>query len=121
MKIIKPSFEILTHTPYEEMCKIIEIAGRNCYKSEHLIKKNSSEPFIKRIIARNHTSVLEHINISVNISCDRGVTHEIVRHRLASFSQSSTRYCNYSKDKFGNEITVIEPLFFDHYSEKYKI
>lgn len=101
------------------MLKTIEIAGRNCYKSEHLITENSAEPFIEKIIKRGHESVLEHSLISVNISCDRGVTHELVRHRLCSFSQSSTRYCNYSKDKFGNEITVIKPLFWEENSGNY--
>ena len=65
--------------------------------------------------------MIEFSNITVKFTCDRGVSHEIVRHRLASYAQESTRYCNYSKDKFGNEITVIEPLFFEKGSLEYKI
>jgi len=68
-----------------------------------------------------HESVIEHEKITVRIICDRGVTHEIVRHRIASYSQESTRYCNYSNNKFGNEITVIEPSFWDKNSKKDKI
>jgi thymidylate synthase (FAD) len=68
-----------------------------------------------------HESVIEHEKITVRIICDRGVTHEIVRHRIASYSQESTRYCNYSDNKFGKEITVIEPCFWDKDSKKDKI
>jgi thymidylate synthase (FAD) len=70
---------------------------------------------------RGHLSVLEHQSVTVRVICDRGVTHEIVRHRLAAYTQESTRYCNYSKGKFGGEITVIDPIFFSHDSEKYKV
>jgi thymidylate synthase (FAD) len=68
--------------------------------------------YLKSIIKRGHESVIEHEKITVLFIIDRGVSHEIVRHRIASYSQESTRYCNYSKDRFGNEITVIEPYFF---------
>jgi thymidylate synthase (FAD) len=68
------------------------------------------------ILKRGHFSVIEHESASVRFICDRGITHEIVRHRLASYSQESTRYCNYSKEKFGNEITVIDPR--PHYREE---
>lgn len=121
MRIENPKITIISNTFYEDLLKVIEIAGRNCYKSEHLITEGSAEPFIKRIIDRGHESVLEHGSISVNISCDRGVTHELVRHRLCAFSQSSTRYCNYSKNKFGNEITVIKPIFWEEDSIQYNI
>jgi len=104
MKIVLPSVKLEFVTPEAE--KIIEAAGRTCYKSEQV-----GEPadFVKMIIRRGHESVLEHPSASFRIVCDRGVSHEIVRHRLASYSQESTRYCNYSKNRFGNEITVIEP------------
>lgn len=88
----------------------IERAGRTCYKSEHNISDGSAERFIKNIIKRGHESVLEHEKITVRIICDRGVSHELVRHRLASYTQESSRYCNYSNDKFGNEITFIVPV-----------
>lgn len=112
MKIVKPSFEIVDPS-YDsfgiDMMQRIERAGRTCYKSEDKVTLDSAKKFIKMIINRKHESVLEHEKISVRIICDRGVSHEIVRHRLASYSQESTRYCNYSKDKFGNEITVVDP------------
>lgn len=112
MKIIDPSIEILTSVNEEEILKILEKCGRTCYKSEDKINENSSKTFVLKIIHSGHEAVIEHYNITVKFICDRGVSHEIVRHRLASYCQESTRYCNYSQDKFGKEITVIKPLFF---------
>lgn len=112
MKIIEPSFEILNVKSREDgdnLLKIIELAGRTCYKSEDKITADSSKIFAQNILKSGHESVIEHVNISVRIICDRGVSHEIVRHRMASYSQESTRYCNYCKDKFNNEISVIRP------------
>ena len=106
MKIINASFEILAATPNLE--QIIELAGRTCYKSEDKITDTSADAFVAKIRSINHESVLEHGSITVKFITDRGVTHELVRHRIASFSQESTRYCNYGKDKFDNEITVID-------------
>jgi len=103
MQLIKSSVELLTITPNAE--KLIEYAGRNCYKSEKNITEESSSDFIKGIITRGHTSVLEHASASFRIITNRGVTHEIVRHRLASYSQESSRYCNYTK----KGITFIDP------------
>lgn len=111
MKIIKPGFEILTDLNPELILKHIEQCGRTCYKSENKITEESCRAFVKSIINRGHEAVLEHFNVTVKFICDRGVSHEIVRHRLASYCQESTRYCNYSKDSFDSEITVIEPLF----------
>lgn len=110
MQVLKAKAEVLltSTTMYEEMLKNIEQAGRICYKSEDKITNDSAEKFIEMLIKRRHESVLEHNSISVLVQCDRGVTHEIVRHRIASYSQESTRYCNYSKDKFGKEINVID-------------
>jgi thymidylate synthase (FAD) len=113
MKLIKPYFEILTEINGKEILRSIERAGRTCYKSEDKITDESAEQFIKLLISKGHESVLEHEKISVLFVCDRGVSHEIVRHRLASFSQESTRYCNYSKEKFGNELTFIIPCWFE--------
>lgn len=107
MKIIKAGFEILSATP--DLEKTIELAGRTCYKSEDKITDDSAEAFVAKIRSINHESVLEHGSITVKFIVDRGVSHELARHRVASFSQESTRYCNYDKDKFGNEITVIDP------------
>ncbi len=106
MKIIKASAEILQYTLHLE--QVIELAGRTCYRSEDKITEDSASAFIDKIKNFKHESVLEHGAISVRFIVDRGVSHELVRHRIASFSQESTRYCNYGKDKFGNEITVID-------------
>ena len=119
MKIINPSIEILDAPDYGKMLKKIERIGRMCYKSEDKIGENTAESFIRGIIKRGHESVIEHESISVKVICDRGVTHEIVRHRIASYSQESTRYCNYSGEKFGKEITVIEPCFLVPGTEGY--
>lgn len=112
MKIINPSIEILIPPDYQQMLSHIELAARTCYKSEDKIKDGSAEELIKRLIANGHHSTLEHINISVRFICDRGVSHELVRHRLCSFSQESTRYCNFSLAKFGSELTFIRPVFW---------
>lgn len=108
MNIIKPCIEIIDMNDYEEIIHKIEKIGRVCYKSEGNITDESAERFIRNIIKRGHESVIEHESVTVRMVCDRGITHEIVRHRLASYSQESTRYCNYSGDKFGNQITVID-------------
>lgn len=121
MRIIKPSIEVLDEINGNEILRKIEKIGRVCYKSEERITNESSKVFIGNILKSGHESVIEHEKVSVRFICDRGVSHEIVRHRIASYSQESTRYCNYSKDKFGKEITVIKPLFWEEDSDEYKI
>ena len=111
MKIIRPSIELIDSPSYDELLHKVEIAGRVCYKSENKIAEGTAEKFVRGIIKRGHEAVIEHGSLSVRFICDRGVTHEIVRHRLASYCQESTRYCNYSNEQFGAEITVIEPLY----------
>ena len=117
MKIIKPSYEILTPISDGGIKELqhIEKIGRVCYKSENRITDDgeSAKKFVKMLISNGHEAMIEHSSLSVKFVVDRGVSHELVRHRIASFAQESTRYCNYSKDKFGNEITVIFPCFFD--------
>lgn len=113
MKIISPSFKIMDEINGTEMLRKIELCGRVCYKSEDAITEESAEKFIRNIIRSGHESVLEHEKITVRIICDRGVTHEIVRHRIASYSQESTRYCNYSKEKFDGELSFIKPCFWE--------
>lgn len=103
MILVKPSFEILFYSPLA--LQTIEFAGRTCYKSEDKITEGSAEKFVKMVTKRGHHSVIEHAVVTVKIICDRGVTHEIVRHRLASYSQESTRYCNYK----GGVTFVIPP------------
>lgn len=118
MKIIKPSYIIEDDIDGKEILKKLEKACRTCYKSEDKITADSAEELIRKIMAIGHESIIEHEKVTVRVICDRGVTHEIVRHRIASYSQESTRYCNYAKDKFGSEITVIEPCFWKSGSEK---
>ena len=118
MRIVKPEFEIIDSIDGDDILKTIERFGRICYKSEDLITDGSAQAFVKMIIKSGHESVIEHCKVSVKIICDRGVSHEIVRHRTASYSQESTRYCNYSKAKFGNELTFVMPLFFEDEPEK---
>lgn len=120
MKIIKPGYEILTEFDGHELERIEKIA-RTCYKSEDKITEDSAEIFVAGLIKRGHEAMLEHDIISVKFICDRGVSHELVRHRLASFGQESTRYCNYSKEKFGGELTFIRPYFFGDEGEEYQI
>lgn len=175
MKLIKPSFSIIEQQAgLEGVYKMIEYAGRVCYKSEDKITEDSAKPFVDRMIKSGHGAMLEHgtvylqvpnsndiclvleLNpytkcksmgdtcyvttnlrvlvehdalwlmkyqceptefhekrVTVHFVCDRGVSHEFVRHRVMSFAQESTRYCNYSKDKFGNELTFIIPCWCD--------
>ena len=121
MRIIKPSAEILDEINGEDVLKRIEKIGRVCYKSEERITGDSASTFIANILKRGHESVIEHEKVSVRFICDRGVSHEIVRHRIASFSQESTRYCNYYNEKFGNELTLIKPFFWKEDSREYKL
>lgn len=121
MNIIEPSFVVLQEIDGEEILKNLEKIARVCYKSENSITGESSNKFIGNIIKNGHESVIEHEKISVKIICDRGVSHEIVRHRLASYSQESTRYCNYYQEKFGKELTLIKPYFWEEEAEKFVI
>lgn len=106
MKIINPSFKFVNEPDADVILNTIEKAYRICYMSE---PNGNRDSFIATKIKAGHESPLEHASISVIITTNRGVTHELVRHRLASYCQSSTRYCNYSKDKFGNQLTFIRP------------
>ena len=104
MKLIRPYYEV---QPFRENAlETIETYGRTCYKSEEKKTSRSAEPFIKMLVDRGHLSVVEHVSMTVKFTCDRGVSHELVRHRLASYSQESTRYCNY-----GVGVTFIKPLW----------
>lgn len=112
MKIIKPFYIIETPIDGDYILKFIEKAGRTCYKSEDKISNDSAKSFVKNLVERGHLSVIEHFTVSVRMICDRGVSHELVRHRPASYTQESTRYCNYTKGKFDGELTFIEPCFW---------
>ena len=117
MKLISPSYEILDDIGVD-MLKSIEKYGRVCYKSEGKITDDSYIRFIRNILKRGHESVLEHEKVSVRIICDRGVSHELVRHRIASFSQESTRYCNYASETGTGQISFIIPCFFAEESDQ---
>lgn len=121
MKMVPPSFELLDYPDGTVLLQKIELAGRVCYKSEAKITPDSAYDFIRRLLKSGHESVLEHEKLSVRITCDRGISHEIVRHRIASYSQESTRYCNYSLDKYQNELTFIRPFFWADDPEKFQI
>ena len=112
MRIIQPTYEILTPLSEGGVQELqrIERAARVCYKSEDRITDDgiSAKQMVKTLIKNGHTAMIEHSQLSVLFTVDRGVSHEAVRHRIASFAQESTRYVNYSKDKFGNEISVID-------------
>lgn len=109
MKIIDPTFEFIQATIRADAYRIIAEAMRNCYRSELNDTPKSDVEMVKMAVQSGHHSVLEHVVVTVNITCDRGVSHELVRHRLASYSQESTRFCNYSGRKFGRELTFVRP------------
>lgn len=110
MRIVQPCFAIEGRIDGEQILKQIERAGRTCYKSKSNYTEDSARAFVKMILSKGHESIIEHVSVTVRIICDRGVSHEIVRHRLASYSQESTRYCDYSKP---GEIECIEPPGMD--------
>ncbi len=118
MKLIKPYYEILTPINGEDILKTIENTARTCYKSEDKITEDSAKKMIKNLIANGHEAMIEFFDITVKFVCDRGVSHELVRHRIASFAQESTRYCNYSKDKFDNQLTFILPPWVEENNEQ---
>lgn len=120
MKILPyPTHEVLHSSPISDYWRVSE-GARTCYKSERT-STSSDTRLISSCFKNGHHSVLEHSSITVRFICDRGVSHELVRHRLASFSQESTRYCNYSNDKFGSEITVVKPVRIHENSMEYYI
>ena len=121
MKIINADVEFITPIDGAAILKRLEQCGRVCYKSEAKITDTSAPAFVAGIIKRGHEAVLEHCSFTVKFICDRGVSHEIVRHRVASYCQESTRYCNYSKEGFGSEITVIKPCFLHPYTDGFNL
>jgi len=121
MRIVDAGYEILTdisENGQKELEQIEKIA-RVCYKSEGRIAEGSAERLVSNLIRHDHLAMLEHGYLSVKFIVDRGISHEIVRHRMASFAQESTRYCNYAKDSFGCEIAVIKPLYLEEGTETY--
>ncbi|MCL2088896.1 MAG: FAD-dependent thymidylate synthase [Oscillospiraceae bacterium] len=121
MKVIKAGYEIMTPIDRTAVLKSIETAARCCYKSEDKITDDSASGMVRMLVKHGHEAMIEHCGITVKFICDRGVSHEIVRHRIASYAQESTRYVNYSKGKFGSEITVIKPLFYQEGTDNYNL
>ena len=121
MKIINANVEFVTPIDGAAVLKHLEQCGRVCYKSEAKITDTSAPAFVAGLIKRGHESVLEHYSFTVKFTCDRGVSHELVRHRLASYAQESTRYCNYNKADFGSEITVIKPFFLRPHTDGFNL
>lgn len=121
VKIIEPSVEIMSEINGDKILKHLELCARNCYKSEGNITEDTSSAvkMINKLIELDHTAMLEHYNITVRLICDIGVYKDLTRHRHASFAIESTRYCNYSKGKFGNELSVIKPCNMDENSGLY--
>lgn len=111
MKIINPKVEVEKYDGVKIM-KNIERACRTCYRSENLITEDSYKRLLTNCLNRGHQSILEHEKITVRMICDIGVYKDLTRHRFGSFSIESSRYCAYNKDKFGNEIKFIKPVFF---------
>lgn len=111
MKIVEPSFKIMRGLE-RDVLPFLEECGRTCYKSEDLITETSASKFVSGIVKSKHESVIEHASITVRFVGSRSMTHQLVRHRLAAYSQESQRFVNYSKDKHGSELTFIDPMFY---------
>lgn len=119
MRIVEPWIKV-EKIDGKKMMKKIEKACRTCYRSEGKITEDSYKNLISNCITRGHESVLEHEKITVRIYSDIGSYKDLTRHRFASFSVESTRYCSYDKDKYGNEIAFMNPIYIEN-KEMYKI
>ena len=119
MRVINAGDEIISELNGEEILKHIERCARVCYKSEDRITDGSAEKMVAALIRSGHEAMLEHYSFTVKFICDRGIANELVRHRIASFAQESSRYCCYAKDKFGKELTFINPCFWEPDSDNY--
>lgn len=121
MQAIKAYTQIYNDFDGQKILEKIEKVARTCYKSEGKIQEGSAAKMVASLIKSGHEAMLEHASVTVKFVVDRGISHELVRHRLASFAQESTRYCNYSKDDFGSEITFIIPDYLEYKSEGWNI
>lgn len=119
MQIVDPYIQV-EKVDGKKIMKNIERACRTCYRSEGKITDESYKTLLKNCITRGHESVLEHEKITVRMYCDLGVYKDLTRHRIASFSIESTRYCNYGKDKFDNELKIIKPCNIEEGTELYE-
>lgn len=121
MQAIKPYTQIYLDFDGQKVLQKIEAVARTCYKSEGKIAEGTAEKMVRGLIKSGHEAMLEHVSVTVKFVCDRGVSHELVRHRVASFAQESTRYCNYAKDDFGSEVTFILPFFLNYGTPGFKV
>ena len=110
MKVINASYIIDCPESPIDMLRRLERYARKCYQSEDKITDISYVTMIKKVMAKGHLSVLDHAFVSVVFIMNRGISHELVRHRIGGYSQESTRWCSYNKDKFGGEISFIPNL-----------
>ena len=119
MRIVEPWIKV-EKIDGKKIMKRIERACRTCYRSEGKITEDSYKNLINNCITRGHESVLEHEKVTVRIYSDVGSYKDLTRHRFASFSVESTRYCSYDKDKYGNEIAFMNPIYMEN-KEMYEI
>ena len=120
MQLIEPKIEV-EKINGKEIMKRIERACRTCYRSEEKITEDSYKTLLKNCITRGHESVLEHEKVTIRMTCDVGVYKDLTRHRIASFSIESTRYCNYGKDKFNSEVKFMKPCNIDEGTNVYEL
>ena len=117
MNIVKRNVELVSKQSYEEMIKENELAIRNCYKSEDKITDDSAERMVRMMIKSGHGAAIEFANVTFHIVCDRACSHQLVRHRMASYMQTSQRYVNYSKYKFNHSVPFIIPCNLKNYDK----
>lgn len=110
--LISQKVELL-NISHTDPIRFLEKVARTCYKSENLIQHGSAERLIRNLIEKGHEAMLEHVTITVKFTTNRAIANEIVRHRMASYAQESTRYCNYSKDTFGKNLKFVLPMDID--------
>lgn len=121
VKIVEPSAEIITPLDGDAILKHLELCARNCYKSEDKITHDSAVKMIKKLLELGHEAMIEHFNVTIKMTCDLGVYKDITRHRHVSYAIESTRYCNYSKGKYGSELTMIAPCNIEKGTPEYKL
>ncbi len=121
VKIVSPNIEVITPLDGDYILKHLERCARNCYKSEDKITADSAQKMIKKLIDLGHEAMIEHFSVTVKLTTDVGAYKDLTRHRHASFAIESTRFCNYSKGKYGNELTFMKPSNMEEGSDIYNI
>lgn len=121
VKIVSPSIEVITPLDGDYILKHLERCARNCYKSEDKITSDSAQKMIKKLIDLGHEAMIEHFSVTVKLTTDVGAYKDLTRHRHASFAIESTRFCNYSKGKYGNELTFMKPSNMEEGTPVYNI